>query len=131
MPCSNSDRVKEEIKVSNYLLVDNQFLWRQSGTRYAEKFVCELDRYGLGVRVWVGIKHNVRAAVNISGCGIVISQRYCREINQEHVRIFRGTVGPDFLLMDDNARLHRSVEGSAKLQREIFTVCYDLLILPT
>ncbi|GFX05799.1 hypothetical protein TNCV_5089891 [Trichonephila clavipes] len=30
----------------------HQLLWRDHGARYAQKFVCERDRYGQGVMMW-------------------------------------------------------------------------------
>ena len=44
--------------------------------------------------------------------------RYRDEILLPHVRLFRGAVGPDFLLMDDNARPHRAEVINVFLETE-------------
>ncbi|GFV32138.1 hypothetical protein TNCV_1674271 [Trichonephila clavipes] len=43
----------------------HQLLCRERGTRSAQKFVWERDRYGPAVRVWVGILHNERTPLHI------------------------------------------------------------------
>ncbi|GBM93146.1 hypothetical protein AVEN_27385-1 [Araneus ventricosus] len=40
--------------------------------------------------------------------GTVTGVRYRDEILEPYVRLFRGAVGPEFILMDDNARPHRA-----------------------
>ncbi|GFW91995.1 uncharacterized protein TNCV_2152751 [Trichonephila clavipes] len=42
---------------------------------------------------------------HVFGISIVTAERYRDEVLGPF-RLFRGAVGPDFLLMDDNARLH-------------------------
>lgn len=96
----------------------HQLLWRERGTRYAPQNVQERHRYGQGVMVWAGIMHNAKTPLHIFERGTVTSQRYCREIVLDHVRLFRGAVGPDFLFMDDNARPHRTAEVSDTLESE-------------
>ncbi|GBM69328.1 hypothetical protein AVEN_155753-1 [Araneus ventricosus] len=39
----------------------------------------------------------------------VTGVRYRDEILEPYVRLFRGAVGPEFILMDDNARPHRAI----------------------
>lgn len=96
----------------------HQLVWRERGTRYAQQYVHERDRYGPGVLVWAGIMHNARTPLHIFERGSVTSQRYCTEIILDYVRLFRGAVGPDFLFRDDNARPHRSSEVSDTLESE-------------
>ena len=38
----------------------------------------------------------------------VILQRFCRLTILDHAHLYKGVVRPDFLIADDNARLHRS-----------------------
>ncbi|GFV34919.1 transposable element Tc1 transposase [Trichonephila clavipes] len=91
-----------------------QLLCRERGTRYAHKFVWERDRYGPSVMVWAGIMHIGLTPLHIFERGSVTSQQYFGEV---HALVFRG-VGTVFQFMDDNARLHRSVEVSVTLQSE-------------
>ena len=61
--------------------------------------------------VWGGIMLNGRMDLHIFMGGprnTVNAQRYRGEVLRPHVRLFRGAVGPHFLLMDDNARPHRA-----------------------
>lgn len=62
-----------------------------------------------------GIMRNGRALLQIFDGGTLTSQRYCIEIFLHHVRLFRGTIRPDFLFMGDNARPHRTIEVSDTL----------------
>ena len=96
----------------------HQLVWRERGTRYAQQYVHERDRYGPGVMVWAGIMYDGRTPLHIFERGSVTSHRYCTEIILDSVRLFRGAVGPDFLFMDDNARPHRSAEVSDTLASE-------------
>jgi hypothetical protein len=50
-----------------------------------------------------------RAPLHVFERGTVNAQRYRDEILEPHVRLFKGAVGPDFILMDDNARPHRAL----------------------
>ncbi|GFV62807.1 transposable element Tcb2 transposase [Trichonephila clavipes] len=79
----------------------HELLFRECETRCTYKFVCEHDRYNPGMMVWTGIMHNGRTLLHVFGRGGVTSQRYCRVI-LDHVHIFRGAVGSDFVFMDDN-----------------------------
>ncbi|GFY24119.1 transposable element Tcb2 transposase [Trichonephila clavipes] len=83
----------------------HQLLWKERGTRYSQK--C----FGRTMS-------NGRTPLHISEQGSVTSQRYYREVIPNHVHIFRGAVGSDFLFMDDNARPHRSVEAADTMQNE-------------
>lgn len=61
--------------------------------------------------VWAGILLTTRTAlheiVRVHRQGLT-AIRYRDEVLAPHVRLFRGAVGPDFVLMDDNARPHRA-----------------------
>ena len=87
----------------------HQLLSRKRKTRYAQPHVFERDLYDLGVLLWKGIMHNGRIPLYIFERLNVMLQQYCsRQIIQDHVRLFRNTVGSDFLFMDDNARSHKN-----------------------
>ncbi|GFX11861.1 hypothetical protein TNCV_2996451 [Trichonephila clavipes] len=51
-----------------------QLLWRERGTRYAEKFVRKRDRYGPDVMVWAGIMYNGRTPRLIFECKEALHQ---------------------------------------------------------
>ncbi|GBO02153.1 hypothetical protein AVEN_203621-1 [Araneus ventricosus] len=50
-----------------------------------------------------------RTPLHVFERGIVTGVRYRDEILEPYVRLFRGAVGPVFILMDDNARPHRAL----------------------
>ncbi|GBN94639.1 hypothetical protein AVEN_222604-1 [Araneus ventricosus] len=76
------------------------FIWREPGTRYLPSNVREIDYYGGGgLMVWTGIMLDGRTPLRVFERGTVTGVRY-RD-------------GPEFLLMDDNARTHRELFWSA------------------
>ncbi|GFS78441.1 transposable element Tcb2 transposase [Trichonephila clavipes] len=76
---------------------------------------------GPRVPVWGGILLNGRTELHIFDRGSVIGDRYCEEVLLPHVRLFRGVIGPDFIFMDDNARLHRTLAVEELLESEDIT----------
>ena len=50
--------------------------------------------------------------------GSVNAQRYRQEVLGPFVRLFRGTIGPEFIFMDDNARAHRALMVDEYLESE-------------
>ena len=83
------------------------FIWREPGTRYLPSNV---DNYGGGgVMVWAGIMLDGRTPLHVFDRGSVTGVRYRDEVLEPYVRLFRGAVGPEFILMDDNARPHRAL----------------------
>ncbi|GBN62014.1 hypothetical protein AVEN_171292-1 [Araneus ventricosus] len=86
------------------------FIWREPGTRYLPSNVREIDHYGGGgLMVWADIMLDGRTPLHVFERGTVIGVRYRDEILQPYVRLFRGEVGPEFILMDDIARPHRAL----------------------
>ncbi|GBM75032.1 Transposable element Tcb2 transposase [Araneus ventricosus] len=86
------------------------FIWREPGTRYLPSNVREINHYGGGgLKVWAGIMLDGRAPFHVFERGIVTGVRYRDEILEPYVRLFRGAVGSEFILMDDNARPHRAL----------------------
>ncbi|GBM53287.1 hypothetical protein AVEN_52312-1 [Araneus ventricosus] len=86
------------------------FIWREPGTRYLPSNVREIDHYGGGgLMVWAGIMLDGRAPLHVFERGTVTGVRYRDEILEPYVRLFRGAVGPEFILMDDNTRPHRAL----------------------
>ena len=84
-------------------------VWRMRNERFAEVCIAEHDRYGGGsVMVWAGISAQVKTDLHVIDNGTLTAERYVNEILDVHVRPYAGAIGPDFILMDDNARAHRA-----------------------
>ncbi|GFV46922.1 transposable element Tcb2 transposase [Trichonephila clavipes] len=64
---------------------------------------------------------NGRTELHIFDRGSVIGDRYCEEVLLSHVRLFRGTIGPDLIFMDDNARPHWTLAVEELLESEDIT----------
>ncbi|GFW66308.1 transposable element Tcb2 transposase [Trichonephila clavipes] len=62
-----------------------------------------------GVMVWSGIMMDGHTGLHFFDTGSVTAQRYRNEVLEPYVRLFRDSVGPDFIFMDDNAPCHRAV----------------------
>ncbi|GFY31454.1 transposable element Tcb2 transposase [Trichonephila clavipes] len=58
-----------------------------------------------------------RTDLHIFDAGSVNGTRYCKEI-LPYVRLFRGSMGLQFLFMDDNAPCHRTVDVEQLLESE-------------
>ncbi|GFW92111.1 transposable element Tcb2 transposase [Trichonephila clavipes] len=97
-------------------------IWREIGTQFYTSDIKELHHYGgPEVLVWEGIMLNGRTELHIFDRGSVIGDRYCEEVLLPHVCLFRGDIGPDFIFMDDNARLHRTLAVEEVLESEDIT----------
>ncbi|GFV83001.1 transposable element Tc1 transposase [Trichonephila clavipes] len=94
-------------------------IWRERGSHNNPSNIIERDRYGgRGVLVWGGIMLGSRTDLHIFDAGSVNGTRYCNEIPLPYVRLFRGTMGLQFLFMDDNAPCHRTVAAEQLLESE-------------
>ncbi|GFS48180.1 transposable element Tcb2 transposase [Trichonephila clavipes] len=94
-------------------------IWRERGSRNHPSNIIERDRYGgRGVLVWGGIMLGSRTDLHIFDAGSVNGTRYCNEILLPYVRLFRGSMGLQFLFMDDNAPCHRTVAAEQLLESE-------------
>ncbi|GFV72439.1 transposable element Tc1 transposase [Trichonephila clavipes] len=62
-----------------------------------------------------------RTDLHIFDAGSVNGTRYCNEILLPYVRLFRGTMGLQFLFMDDNAPCHRTVASEQLLESRRLT----------
>ncbi|GFT25985.1 transposable element Tcb2 transposase [Trichonephila clavipes] len=93
-------------------------IWRQRGSRNHPSNIIERDMYGgRGVHVWGGIMLGSRTDLHIFDAGSFNATRYCNEI-LPYVHLFRGAMGLQFLLMDDNAPCHRTVAAEQLLESE-------------
>ncbi|GFW40546.1 transposable element Tcb2 transposase [Trichonephila clavipes] len=94
-------------------------IWRERGSRNHPSNTIERDRYGgRGVLVWRGFMLDSRTDLHIFDAGSVNGTRYCNEILLPYVRLFRGTMGLQFLFMDYNAPCHRTVAAEQLLENE-------------
>ncbi|GBM39741.1 Transposable element Tc1 transposase [Araneus ventricosus] len=101
----------------------SMFIWREPGTRYLPSNVSEIDHYGGGgLMVWAGIILDGRTPLHVFERGTVTGVRYWDEILEPYVRleryVFKGAVGLEFILMDDNARPHRALLVDEFLESE-------------
>lgn len=86
-----------------------QRIWREQGRRYNDAFFHEYDRFGgQSVMVWAGISLDGRTDLHVFERGAITARVYRDDIVRDIVRPFAVAVGPDFLLMDDNAPIHRA-----------------------
>lgn len=94
-------------------------VWRARGTRFQEANLVEHDSYGGGsVMVWGGISIGGRTDLHIFARGGINAQRYLNEVIIPFVRPYAGAVGEHFVLMDDNAPIHRARAVNNFLEEE-------------
>ncbi|GFS68499.1 transposable element Tcb1 transposase [Trichonephila clavipes] len=98
------------------------YSWLASpGTRYHQENTIERHRYGAaGWLVWGGIILGSRTNLHVQS--VTMTDHIYRDvILEQHVRLFRGTMGAEFLFMDDNVRPHRANIVDECLQSEDIT----------
>ncbi|GFW08511.1 transposable element Tcb1 transposase [Trichonephila clavipes] len=79
---------------------------RAPGTRYYQENTIERHRYGgAGLLFWGGIILGSRTDLHVKSVTMT-GHIYRDVILEQHVRLFRGAIGAEFLFMDDNARPH-------------------------
>ncbi|GFU39385.1 transposable element Tcb2 transposase [Trichonephila clavipes] len=59
---------------------------------------------------------DIRTDLHVFDAGSVNGTRYCNEIPLPYVRLFRGSMGLQFLFMDDNAPCHCTVAANPLLE---------------
>ena len=97
------------------------FIWRTPGTRYHQDNIIERHRYGgAALLVWGGIILGSRTDLHVQ-TGTMKAQIYRDIILEQHVRLFRGAMGAEFVFMDDNARPHRANIVNECLESEDIT----------
>ncbi|GFV58289.1 transposable element Tcb1 transposase [Trichonephila clavipes] len=83
-------------------------IWRVPDTRYHQENTTERHRYGgAGWLVWGGIILGSRTDLHAQSVTMT-GHIYRDVILEQHVRLFWGAMGAEFLFMDDNARPHRA-----------------------
>ncbi|GFX01604.1 transposable element Tcb1 transposase [Trichonephila clavipes] len=91
---------------------------RAPGTRYHQENTIERHRYdGAGWLAWGRIILGSRNDLHVQSVTMT-GHIYRDVILQQHVRLFRGAMGAEFLFMDDNARPHRASIVDECLQSE-------------
>ncbi|GFX58760.1 transposable element Tcb1 transposase [Trichonephila clavipes] len=94
---------------------------RAPGTRYHQENTIERHRYGdAGWFVWGGIILGSRTDLHVQSV-MMTCHIYRDFILEQHVRLFRGALGAEFLFMDDNAHPHRANTVDECLQSEDIT----------
>jgi hypothetical protein len=84
-------------------------VWRQRNQRFVLHNIAQHDRYGGGsIMIWGGISMQGKTDLHVFQNSTVTGVRYRDEILHPIVRPYAGAIGPDFILMDDNARPHRA-----------------------
>ncbi|GFW56629.1 transposable element Tcb2 transposase [Trichonephila clavipes] len=96
-------------------------IWRVPGTRYPQENTIERHRYGgAGWLVWGGII--LGSITELHGQSVTMTGHIYRDvILEQHVRLFRGAMGAEFLFKDDNTRPHRENIVDECLQSEDIT----------
>ncbi|GFV38437.1 transposable element Tcb1 transposase [Trichonephila clavipes] len=96
-------------------------IWRAPGTRYHQENTIERHRYGgAGWLVWGGIILGSKTDLHVQSVSVT-GHIYRDVILEQHVHLFRGAMGAEFLFMDDNARPHRANIVDECLQSEDIT----------
>ncbi|GFY01058.1 transmembrane protein 151B [Trichonephila clavipes] len=96
-------------------------IWRAPGTRYHQKNTIERHHYGVSEwLVWGRIILGSRTDLHVQSATMT-GHIYRDVFLEQHVRLFRGVMGAEFLFMDDNARPHRANIVDECLQSEDIT----------
>ncbi|GFV36680.1 transposable element Tcb2 transposase [Trichonephila clavipes] len=96
-------------------------IWRTPSTHYHQENTIERHRYGgAGWLVWGGIILGSRTDLHVQSVTIT-GHIYRDVILKQHVRLFRGAMGAEFLFMDDNARPYHANIVDECLQSEDIT----------
>ncbi|RZC35885.1 hypothetical protein BDFB_004933 [Asbolus verrucosus] len=84
-------------------------VYRRNGERYAQcNFRNTMNFDGGSIMVWSGISFEARTELVIVYNGSMIADMYIRDVLVPHVVPFAPLLGPNFMLMPDNARPHIS-----------------------
>ncbi|GFU82645.1 transposable element Tcb1 transposase [Trichonephila clavipes] len=96
-------------------------IWRAPGTRFHQENTIERYHYGgAGWLVWGGIIVVSRTDLHVQSVTMT-GPIYRDVILEQHVRLFWGAMGAEFLFRDDNARPHRANIVDECLQSEDIT----------
>ncbi|GFS50718.1 transposable element Tcb1 transposase, partial [Trichonephila clavipes] len=128
----DSTKVRIVFDASSKVLVSSlisrrTLIWRAPGTRYQQENTTERHPYGgAGWLVWGGIIFGSRTDLHVQSVTMT-GYIYRDVILEQHVRLFRGAMGAEFLFMDDNARPHRAnIVDECLLSEDITRMEYGL-----
>ena len=94
-------------------------VWRRHGEQFQDANMSEHDPYGEGsIMVWGGISRGGRTYPHIVIKGMTTGLCYRDDILDVYVRPYACAIGPPFVLMDDNARLHHARVVEEYLQQD-------------
>ena len=97
----------------------SELVWRMPKERFDELSVAEHGRYGKSsVMVWKGTNVNGKTDLYAIEKGTLTAFRFYNAILDQCVRSFAGSIGQEFILMDDNARPHHAHITNAYLEHE-------------
>ena len=101
----------------------SQLVWRMPKERFDELNVTEHGHYGKGsVMVWAGISVNGQTDLYAILNGTLTALRYCNEIFDQFESSYADAIGPEFILMDNNAHPDHAHATNDYLERE--TQCF-------
>lgn len=84
--------------------------WREQWTRYYQSNAIVTYRYRGGlIIVWAEISFGNHTDLHVFHVRTLIGVRYRDKVLDPYARPYAGAIGNDFVLMDDNARNHRTV----------------------
>ncbi|GFT66437.1 transposable element Tcb1 transposase [Trichonephila clavipes] len=96
-------------------------IWKEPGTRYHQENTIARHCYvGAGWLVWGGIILGSRTDLHVQSATMT-GHIYRDVFLEQHVRLFWGAMGAEFLFRDDNARPHRANIVDECLQSEDIT----------
>ena len=82
-------------------------VWRRPDERFVQCCISERIPFGAGnVMVWARVSLHDRTELVIIENGSITADRYIRQCLSDHVIPFSHHIGPNFRLMQDNARPH-------------------------
>lgn len=97
----------DETRVSLHSPDGRGRVWRRPRERFSQCCISPRVAFGGGsLMFWGGISWGARTELVVVRCGALTGPRYVEEILQEHVLAFMHFIGPDALLMHDNATPH-------------------------
>lgn len=97
----------DESRFSRYASERRQVVFSRPGERFEQCCISPRRQFGGGeLMIWGGISLKARTALVTVKVGSMTTDRYIRECLEEHVVPFAPFIGPNFVLMQDNARPH-------------------------
>lgn len=97
----------DETRVALHIPDGRDRVWRRRGERYSRCCTVGVTPFrGGSIMFWGGISFEARTELVPVRRGAITAQRYVEEILEEHVMPYMPFIGPQALLVHDNARPH-------------------------